>query len=87
MHFWLPQLFECSFHSHSQIVFVRPASELGSLAQQWSFDQIEVVTLTDRYTHSISSKNSASLIIRHPKRKWEKLSLIFGKGIPKYYGI
>jgi len=30
-------------------VFVQPATELGSLAQQWSFNQNDVVTLTDRY--------------------------------------
>ena len=31
-----------------QIIFVRPVSELGSLAQQYGFNQNEVVALTDR---------------------------------------
>ena len=31
---------------------MRPASELGSLAQQWSFNQNDVVSLTNRYSHT-----------------------------------
>ena len=36
------------FALNFQIMFVRPASELGSLAQQYGFSQNDVVALSDR---------------------------------------
>ena len=36
------------YFSAFQIVFVRPASELGSLAQQYGFSLNDVVAITDR---------------------------------------
>ena len=37
--------------------------------------------------YRISSKNSASLIFRHPFTQMGKIVSNFGKGIPKYFGI